>query len=109
MECHSIKELDPKLIGKRWAALRATNVSALGIHTYADFMQAQVRPHALLSWPSRSRCRVFVVTHALLTRCCFLAPSLRAGQGRLRCRDSVVTHALLPAAKPRVLHQGRGI
>ena len=43
VECHSIKELDPKLIGRRWAALRPSNVTALGVQTYADFMQAQVR------------------------------------------------------------------
>lgn len=42
--CHSIKELDPRLVGKEWAALRATNVTALGVTTYGEFMRTQVRP-----------------------------------------------------------------
>ena len=43
MKCHSIKEFDPRLVGRDWASLRATNLTAIGVETYADFMLAQVR------------------------------------------------------------------
>lgn len=43
MHCHSIKEADPRLVGKEWASLRASNLTALGVETYADFMKVQVR------------------------------------------------------------------
>jgi hypothetical protein len=41
--CHSIKEVDPRLMGKEWASLRTSNLTAIGVETYNDFMQVQVR------------------------------------------------------------------
>jgi hypothetical protein len=47
VSCHSIKEVDPRLMGKEWASMRASNLTAIGVETYDDFMQVQVR---LGSW-----------------------------------------------------------
>jgi hypothetical protein len=56
--CHSIKESDPELVGKKWASLVSTNLTYLGITTYNEFFDKQVRsiielvdsalPHAVL-------------------------------------------------------------
>lgn len=40
--CHRIKEADPELLGHRWAALKSSNLTELGIETYGDFLDAQV-------------------------------------------------------------------
>lgn len=41
--CHSVREINSKLVGRTWAGLQVTNLTAAGITTLADFMRAQVR------------------------------------------------------------------
>ena len=43
--CHSIKEANLALIGKEWAALEPSNLTAVGVETYSDFMKVQVCIH----------------------------------------------------------------
>ena len=43
--CHSIKEANLALIGKEWAALEPSNLTAVGVETYSDFMKVQVCVH----------------------------------------------------------------
>jgi len=41
--CHSIKESDPELVGHRWASLKPTNLTEIGVDTYDEFLTKQVR------------------------------------------------------------------
>ena len=63
MRCHAIKESDPRLVGRDWASLRASNLTALGVETYGDFMvaQARLRPPAAVALTS-----IHCLMHALL-------------------------------------------
>lgn len=45
--CHSIKESDPELVGRRWASLKPTNLTEIGVNTYDEFLTKQVR----IFWP----------------------------------------------------------
>ena len=75
MHCHSIKEADPRLVGKEWASLRASNLTALGVETYADFMKVQVRRCASCAHCSRAgrgaamRCAALRHANTLCCRC----------------------------------------
>lgn len=40
--CHSIKESDPDLVGRRWASLKPTNLTEIGVDTYNEFLTKQV-------------------------------------------------------------------
>jgi hypothetical protein len=40
--CHTVKELDTRLLGRAWAALTQTNLTELGVETYSDLMRVQV-------------------------------------------------------------------
>jgi hypothetical protein len=42
-DCHSIREADPRLVGKEWAALKASNLTEHGVETFGDFLKVQVR------------------------------------------------------------------
>jgi hypothetical protein len=41
-DCHSVKEADPRLVGKEWASLKIVNLTALGVETIADLLEVQV-------------------------------------------------------------------
>ena len=41
--CHTIKEKDAALVGKEWAALTPVNLTALGVATYSQLFDRQVR------------------------------------------------------------------
>jgi hypothetical protein len=42
-KCHCVKEKDPALVGKAWAALASVDVDTLGISTYNQLFDKQVR------------------------------------------------------------------
>ena len=43
-KCHTIKEKDPSLVGKEWAALSPVNLTSLGAATYNQLFNRQVLP-----------------------------------------------------------------
>lgn len=42
-DCHSVRQANPRLLGKEWAALENVNIDELGINTVADFLDVQDR------------------------------------------------------------------
>ena len=42
-DCHSVRQANPRLVGKEWAALENVNIDELGINTVADFLDVQDR------------------------------------------------------------------
>lgn len=47
--CHSVKEADPRLIGKAWASLKHVNLTALNVETFGELLEVQVRTRMLYS------------------------------------------------------------